>query len=399
MAYQGFHFRETPPLSPRHLSNHPIFSMPHDDDGEEDSLFVGDSDPVEVDFMSPGRNPNADFNLVLPQPEAWSNGGTPNTSQQPSRSTRRSERRPPPAQQQHQQQEQQQQQPHPSAPVIDLTEEPDSPVQARRSLPHTHTHSHNHTRIPGSRNPRRTNSQRISPPRLARSDSTFFGPVPSFIDLTADSPEAERSADPAHNRNHGGRLRPRPDELIELEFISSVPRRANFAIGLTRRLAGILGADIIGFNQPQLDISRNAFAPREPSPKPPMEPAPPTREGFTRDTCVDPEKESETIVICPACNEELAYDPNETVVHSPVGGKKRKRAPGEHHFWALKKCGHVYCADCFENRKPTKANPDGVGFRAPEGKVPYSSPNEMKCAVDGCESKTSAKSEWVGIFL
>ncbi|KAH7000446.1 hypothetical protein EDB80DRAFT_765723 [Ilyonectria destructans] len=370
----------------------------------EDSLFVSDSDPIEID-SSPNRDANTGINLILPMPEGWSNGGTPNTSQ-PSRSTRRTEARQPA-----------QQQPQQPAPVIDLTEEPDSPVQARRSI------SHNH----GGRNPRRTNSQRVSPPRLARSDSTFLPAASSFIDLTADSPEDDPSFNPARrlngripgddlyeNPDHpsydpshplrrrlGGRLRPRPDELIELEFISSVPRRAaalpTFAIGLTRRLAGILGSDIIGgaFAQPQLDVSRNAFAPREPSPKPPMEPAPPTREGFTRDTCADPEKESETIVICPACNEELAYDPNGVVAPSPTSGKKRKRAAGEHHFWALKKCGHVYCADCFENRKPTKANPVGAGFRAPEGK----SLNEIRCVVDGCETKVSAKGEWVGIFL
>ncbi|KAF7552721.1 hypothetical protein G7Z17_g4106 [Cylindrodendrum hubeiense] len=331
----------------------------------EDSLFVSDSDPIQID-SSPNRLANNGINLILPMPEGWSNGGTPNTSQ-PSRSTRRTAAQQPPQ----------------PAPVIDLTEEPDSPVQARRSL------SHNH----GGRNPRRTNSQRASPPRLARripGDDLYENP---------DHP----SYDPSHplRRRLGGRLRPRPDELIELEFISSVPRRAalpTFAIGLTRRLAGILGSDIIGgaFNQPQLDVSRSAFAPpREPSPKPPMEPAPPTREGFTRDTCADPEKESETIVICPACNEELAYDPNGVVAPSPTSGKKRKRAPGEHHFWALKKCGHVYCADCFENRKPTKANPDGAGFRVPEGK----SLNEIRCVVDGCDTKVSAKGEWVGIFL
>ncbi|KAH7144303.1 hypothetical protein B0J13DRAFT_41966 [Dactylonectria estremocensis] len=366
---------------------------------EESSLFVDDSDPIEIP-SSPERLVDAGINLILPMPEGWSNGGTPNTSQ-PSRTSRHTE-----AARHHQ---------HP-APVIDLTEEPDSPVQTRRSL----------SQHPGGRNPRRTNSQRASPPRLARSDSTFLpAAAPSFIDLTADSPEDHPSFDPAarlrrvpgddlyENPEHpsfdpshplrnrlGGRLRPRPDELIELEFISSVPRRVavpTFTIGLSRRLAGILGSDIIGgaFAQPQMDVSRNAFAPREPSPKPPMEPAPPTRDGFTRETCADPEKASETIVICPACNEELAYDPNEVVAPSPTSGRKRKRVPGEHHFWALKNCGHVYCADCFENRKPTKANPIGAGFRVPEGR----SASDIRCVVDGCDTKVLAKAEWVGIFL
>lgn len=258
-------------------------------------MLGDDDDLVEV----PIRNPTIASNLILPRPE---NTASP----RPHRTAR----------------------PAPP-PVIDLTEEPDSPVLRRQSPPQ-----------PTGRNPRRTNSQRISPPRLARSDSTFFAPAPSYIDLTAeDSPEEER---PAEARNL--RPRPRPDELIELEFISSVPRRAvpNFAFGLTRRIAGILGADLV-FQRPQLDHSRNAFAPREPSPKPQMESIAPPREGFTRNTCAEPEKESESIIICPACDEELAYDPTGTTVQSSVGsGKgKRKRAPGEHHFWALKKCGHV----------------------------------------------------------
>lgn len=329
----------------------------------DEFLDFDDDDLIEVHVNS-SRNLSGLGNLILPRPE---NAASPRPRPAPA-----SAPAPAPA----------------SAPVIDLTEEPDSPVQRRQSPPRQAQ--------PQARNPRRTNSQRISPPRLARSDSTFFGPAPSYIDLTAeDSPEEER---PAENRPL--RARPRPDELIELEFISSAPRRTvpNFTIGLTRRLAGILGADIV-FQQPQLDHSRNAFAPREPSPKPPMEDIGPPREGFTRNTCTEPEKESESVVVCPACEEELAYDPTGTSVSSSTGGGKgkRKRAPGEHHFWALKKCGHVYCADCFENRKPTKMNPSGVGFRFPEGKPIVA--NELRCAVDDCETRVSTKSEWVGIFL
>ncbi|KAF5566139.1 cell cycle control [Fusarium phyllophilum] len=284
-----------------------------------------------------------------------------------------------------------QQQPQEATPVIDLTEEPDSPVQSRALLDILQPAR------PPARNPRRTNSQRISPPQLARTDGTFVGRTENVIDLTADSPEEDRS----HFR--GRREVPRPDELIELEIISQRPALGslpNFAaFGPFRRLAGIFGAADIAFNPPNLDISRNAFA-RQPTPKPQMSPPPPTREGFTRNTCTDPEKESESVVICPACNEELAYDPSGTVTQSSVGQQKgkRKRAPGEHHFWAVKKCGHVYCADCYENRKPTKAN-RGVGFRSPDGRLAPTTPNDLRCAVDGCDSKVSQKSEWVGIFL
>ncbi|KAM0430942.1 hypothetical protein ACHAPT_005576 [Fusarium lateritium] len=346
--------------------------------------LFGEDDLIEVHVNS-SRNPNSFANLFLPNPRSASSSAPPRPVH--NHQSRRSERRPQP-----------QGQPQQPAPVIDLTEEPDSPVQTRGSIPQTRS----------GRNPRRTNSQRISPPQLSRSDGTFFGRTASIIDLTVDSPEDER---PSSNLPGGRSMRPRPprpDDLIELELISSMPREqsgrrppASFAIGLTRTIAGLLSRDIMGFPQPQLDVSRNAFAPREPSPKPAMEPISPAREGFTRDTCTDPEKESESVVICPACSEELAYDPSGTMTQSSVGGGKgkRKRAPGEHHFWALKKCGHVYCADCFENRKPTKANRDGVGFRAPDGKHPYTAVSDLRCAVEGCETKVSSKTEWVGIFL
>ncbi|KAF4983353.1 hypothetical protein FZEAL_1205 [Fusarium zealandicum] len=350
-----------------------------------DMIIDDDDELIEIQVNS-GRNPNSRGNLILPNPAAASSSA----NSHPTRSSRRSERR---TQQPQQQQSTSRPQSQQAAPFIDLTEEPDSPVQARRPMPQNQSGS--------GRNPRRTNSQRISPPQLARSDGTFIGRTASVIDLTVDSPEDERPPNPPGPRH--ARPRPRPDELIELEFVGSMQRRAvgGFALGLTRRLAGILNADIINFNQPHLDVSRNAFAPREPSPKPPMEHIIPARPGFTRGTCGEPEKESESVVICPACSEELAYDPTGTVSQSAVGGGKgkRKRAAGEHHFWALKKCGHVYCADCFENRKPTKTNRDGVGFRALDGKHPYTAASDLRCAVEDCDSKVSAKTEWVGIFL
>lgn len=257
----------------------------------------------------------------------------------------------------------QQQHQQASTAVIDLTEEPDSPVEARESQTQQ---SQSQTR-----NPRRVSSQRrLSPPTLARSDSTFMSrPSSSVIDLTNDS-------SPDHERHDDGRFRnsasstsfyrpvARPDELFEVEIIRSARRNpgsngssrtagvSNFAFGLGRRIAGILGTGIVAttppFYQPHLDFSRTAFSPREPSPKPPMEPTPATRDGFTRDTCADPEKMGDRVIICPACRGELAYDPSDTAAQAS-GAKKRKRAPGEHHFWALKKCGHV-CLRLFFSR-------------------------------------------------
>lgn len=56
----------------------------------------------------------------------------------------------------------------------------------------------------------------------------------------------------------------------------------------------------------------------------------------------------------------------------------------------------VYCAECFENRKPTKNN-EGCGFpSSPNSKNPA---NDIRCAVAGCETKVALKGEWIGIFL
>ncbi|KAJ4133817.1 hypothetical protein NW768_005406 [Fusarium equiseti] len=360
-----------------------------------DDLFeLGDEELIELD-ITPSRPHNAaEPSLFLPNPSAppafppprprSRQTARPNAGR-PIRSRR--SRAPQPHPDHHLRNILAPELPQP-APVIDLTEEPDSPVQSRARAPSVQTSQN-------TRNPRRTNSQRISPPQLARTDGTFVGRSANVIDLTLDSPEEER---PSRHYPHAGRMFARSDELIELEFLSQQPIQS-FTLGPLRRLAGILGVGA-GFNPPTLDISRNAFA-RPPSPKPRMDTPPPAREGFTRNTCTEPEKESESVVICPACNEELAYDPTGTVTQSSVGTAKgkRKRAPGEHHFWALKKCGHVYCADCFENRKPTKTNRDGVGFRSPDGRPPYVAANDLRCAVDDCDSKVSAKTEWVGIFL
>ncbi|KAM0260159.1 hypothetical protein ACHAQJ_002924 [Trichoderma viride] len=296
--------------------------------------------------------------------------------------------------------------PVPDSAIIDLTAEPDSPVERRRTQP---TQAPQAPQQPQpynpARNPRRTNSQRISPPQLSRSDSTFIGPQPSFIDLTADSPEDEQRANREfwrqsrahrqhtrrHHRGHEHIAQQTHDHLVSLGLISHHHQQslqAGFDRDFPRRWAGFFNGEIV----------TGSFGPvlsqEDPSPKSPMEPIPPTRTGFTRNTCAD--NKSEQVVICPACNEELAYDPTESPA---TPSKKRKKASGEHHFWALKKCGHVYCADCFENRRPTKTSPDGVGFPFPPGTKLTATPNDIRCAVEGCDTKVAAKQEWVGIFL
>ncbi|KAL7815606.1 hypothetical protein V8C26DRAFT_435767 [Trichoderma gracile] len=296
----------------------------------------------------------------------------------------------------------------PATTYIDLTEEPDSPVERRRtqaSDPQV-TLQQVPNNIAG-RHPRRTNSQRISPPQLARSDSTLVGGQSSYIDLTVDEDEQrssgrehwrtrahQRPPPPPHHHHHHHhhhRTRHNEDHLVALRLMggSHHDQLESGIRVLGRTLADFLNGNFTASLNPQ-----NRF-PAEPEsrPKPPMEPIPSASAGFTRDTRADGQGE-ELVTICPACNEELAYDPTE----SSTPSKKRKRAVGEHHFWALKSCGHVYCADCFENRKPTKTAPEGVGFRYPPGKS-NATPNDILCAVDGCGTKVASKTEWVGIFL
>ncbi|KAF5676793.1 cell cycle control [Fusarium heterosporum] len=347
-------------------------------DNSDDFLEMLDEDDLVELQANSARNQNNSGQLFLPNPSAPAAFPTHRRAQHVQRHSRRNRASLPP------------QQPQEPAPVIDLTEEPDSPVLLRAAPAPAAG--------PAVRNPRRTNSQRISPPQLSRTDGTFVGRTANVIDLTVDSPEEER---PRNYSMRAARVIPFADELIELEIISQRPALGALpsfaALGPLRRLAGILGG--ASFTQPNLDISRNAFA-RQPSPKPAMELPPPAREGFSRNTCTDPE-EPERVVICPACNEELAYDPTGTATASSVGSSKgkRKRAPGEHHFWAVKKCGHVYCADCYENRRPSKTNRDGAGFRGPNGQLPSGSTPDIRCVVEGCDSKVATKTEWVGIFL
>jgi hypothetical protein len=326
-------------------------------------------------------------------------------------------------------------QPAPTPGVIDLTDEPDSPVQTRPQLPLPP--------LPPLQNPRRTSSQRASPPRLSRTDGSTFG---APIDLTDDSPDDNWSATfprggpsgsntfsnrPHHHHHHhhhrnNGNPHPHPhlfppprlgrfpaglpDELISFEIMNSTAGRLtrNFGRHLVSMFENMDAMRAGVFTSPQLNVSLNAFQHAGPGgssegPKPPIEAVPEPRDGFTRDTCAEEPSEDaaageEMVVVCPACSEELAYDPTGAAPQASTG-KKRKRAPGEHHFWALKKCGHVYCADCFENRRPTKANPNGVGFRAPDGRALLAAPSDTRCAVPDCDTKVIQKAEWVGIFL
>lgn len=246
----------------------------------------------------------------------------------------------------------------PDSAVIDLTAEPDSPVERRRTQATQTAQTTQPQPYMPPRNPRRTNSQRISPPQLSRTDNTFVGQQPSFIDLTADSPDDEQQANRNawrpqpprppqppqpqrihrrrhHHRGHDHTTHTTHEHLLALGYM---PNGQDFGIESFRRLANLINGDMIlpnSFASAHIPSSSSSQQQQEP-PKPPLEPLPPAKPGFTRDTCTD--ADSEQVVICPACNEELAYDPADSPA---TPSKKRKRVAGEHHFWALKKCGHV----------------------------------------------------------
>ncbi|KAK0377495.1 hypothetical protein CLIM01_05157 [Colletotrichum limetticola] len=297
------------------------------------------------------------------------------------------------------------------ADVIDLTNEPDSPIQRHAPRPPT--------------NPRRQHSQGRNPPSFSRSDSSILaGNAPPVIDLTDDSPEVPRRRTHVPPPPQPPRQRDRSRQPVGFMLNPNGSAFSGLAAGLRRhlypfrlfpgpedevQLLGMLhnrinqGGDL---NNPlgniQLQYEHGAFDQRAESPKPVHQAPPPPRPGYTRDTA------SDLVVICPACNEELAYDPDVPVNGKQSARKGNKRQRSEHHFWALKGCGHVrinitrvpltllmlyqvYCEDCYENRKPVAKRPNTGFGRDDESK--------LTCAVDGCETQATNKTAWVGIYL
>ncbi|KAI1840890.1 hypothetical protein JX266_012900 [Neoarthrinium moseri] len=292
----------------------------------------------------------------------------------------------------------------------------------------------------GSQNARRQQSQRReTAPRLNRSDSNYIGHQAPVIDISSDS-EAEddvlvqrvNARHPHHHRRHhhhapgpGAGAGPhhhhhhhhhhhRPAAMDRRS-----PRRlpninnARAAAGENRGLLNFVGnvihgmvnrgnrgrdddAPILGgpgggpFPQIHLNYVAHPFHGGAPGPqKPPHVPPPKPREGFTRDTG------EEQVLVCPSCDDELAYDPDDSDDNGPPTKKPRtKKDKAEHHFWAVKDCGHVFCKKCYDNRKPAAKNPVMTGF-----KPDPLNHKKMICAVDGCTSDVSNKTAWVGIFL
>lgn len=226
------------------------------------------------------------------------------------------------------------------AAFIDLTADPDSPPTRAPQRPRDNNNNHYHnTRARQGRTP---SAQPGSAPEGNRD------PTP-VIDLTGDEPE------PGPRRPQPQPQLPRvslePDDLDDIIILRSLrhPRpnthrrpplheRPRLASTFIPTITSYLGMHLFPSldqyaSPPNLNYQRPAFDPPQPAAAQQgagskME-VPKAKEGFTRDTG------EETVVICPACGNELEYDPVKS------DGKKRKRDKGEHHFWAVKRCGHV----------------------------------------------------------
>ncbi|RKU44107.1 hypothetical protein DL546_002340 [Coniochaeta pulveracea] len=338
----------------------------------------------------------------------------------------------------------------PPPTVIDLTDEPDSPPRQAIALPNAFrftsaaTHGSRQPQPPAQRHSRRRQGGMQRTPSLARSDGSLLGPrrvgaeagpgsgQPTVIDLTEDGPEVvapppppppPRSVSAAAGRmpppaplwraaiqppiienvfrqmhRHVGHLVGGPHDFLdrirvgwaggetpelEVQFLGEMPRP--YDGGPLPGIAGLHGHrydNPLANNHPgHLNYAGNGFGREVEREKPVHIPPPAPRQGFSRTTGDD------IVAICASCENELQYDPDDKD-ETPAKKAKTRKDREEHHFWAVKSCGHVYCRSCFENRtKKTSA----VNFKT-HGK-------KSICNVADCDSDVTTKSAWVGIFL
>jgi hypothetical protein len=245
--------------------------------------------------------------------------------------------------------------------VIDLTEEPDSPVLLSRPQPPP----------PQTRNPRRQMSASQRMPSLTRSDGSILAGTP-VIDLTGESDEREQpparpTARPQrhhrhehhhHQHHHHHIHHPRIPQRSQTWLASFTQQIANGSI-LNHLIPRSPVLEIVGFppqppprmpmdnplqgNPVMFDYAADGFGGGGPGHGVQYVPPAPAREGFTRDTGED------KVVVCASCDEELKYDP-ENVEEPPAKGAKKPRTKKdreEHHFWAVTACGHVSISFCF----------------------------------------------------
>ncbi|KAL2166166.1 hypothetical protein VTG60DRAFT_3172 [Thermothelomyces hinnuleus] len=305
--------------------------------------------------------------------------------------------------------------------VIDLTGEPDSPELPRAVVPPRGARASN---APAAgRNPRRHASLNQRTPSLSRTDSSILGNQTNVIDLTLDDspappplpqqlPRRNNPDNSPHHRHHHHNHQHRHRHSARAQA-SDLDNPGGFGArfaGIFRNLdiihrfgfgrqpevevqfiggRGLNMDNPLGANIPNLDY-RVSGSHSGSTPKPDHVPPPPAREGFTRDT-----GNPDDVIICPSCEQELKYDPdagNESGVR-PAKKPRTRKDQEEHHFWALKDCGHVYCKDCYENRRVGSKN-SSVRFR----RDPENSRKNL-CAVEGCTSEANNKSSWVGLFV
>lgn len=289
------------------------------------------------------------------------------------------------------------------AEVIDLTNVPDSPDRpARGSLlqprapPPAPSVLH--------RNPRRQGPIQRTP-SLTRSDGSLLGNNRGeVIDLTLDddAPPAAAPIQPPPRRQPARALQTgNVRETIMQALNNSRAFRAfpgmpdifqQLFHGHPAELELVMGGpgmNPLGANAPNL----NYGGANRPSPKPAYVPPPKPRDGFTRSAVTS----DEDAVVCPGCEEELKYDPEDSSPLSPPAPKKARQSrkdQEEHHFWAVKECGHVYCKNCYENRSK------GKGLAKPTFRTGLESARRKTlCNVPDCDSDVTNKTSWVGLFL
>ena len=259
-----------------------------------------------------------------------------------------------------------------SAPVIDLTNEPDSPEEITASSFRNRTQA-------GQANGSSSRRHRANPrrqqllgrtPSLSRSDGSILGAAP-VIDLTLEDDDVELGPlpnrrpsvlpPPIRRRPAGDARRPidlvveNPDEgmvnriLARFNtnpmpsigtFVSQIMGEqiggVYFPVALNNNLAGADGiANPLANNIPNFNYRGNGYN-NQGEPKPPFIPPPQARPGFGRDTAED------VAFVCPSCEEELKYDPDaEQAKARPAKKARNRKDREEHHFWAVKECGHV----------------------------------------------------------
>lgn len=293
--------------------------------------------------------------------------------------------------------------------VIDLTNEPDSPPRQAIALPNAPRFTaaaaggNRQPQPPPQRHSRRRQGGIQRTPSLARSDGSLLGPrrpgaevgsgpgESTVIDLTEDGPEVAATPPPRvasaaarhmpppaplwraaiqppsienvfrQMHRHVGHLVAGPHDFLdrirvgwaggetpelEVQFLGEIPRPNNR--GPLPGVAGLLGHRFdnpLANNHPgHLNYAGHGLGREAEREKPVHIPPPEPRQGFTRTTGDD------VVAICVSCENELQYDPDDKD-EAPTKKAKTRKDREEHHFWAVKSCGHVSHGQLFRHTR------------------------------------------------